>query len=127
MEVRQEGARIAHVVFAGVEGLNASLVGFDDKSATAQCIFAFCAGPFAEPILYRGVTDGSIVPARGPRDFGWDPIFLPDGSDLTYAEMPKPEKNKISHRFRALDAFRQDFLRRHDELAALVRDNTPSE
>ncbi|KAB5573168.1 hypothetical protein DKX38_000362 [Salix brachista] len=46
---------------------------------------------------------GKIVPARGPDDFGWDPIFQPDGYEQTYAEMPKDEKNKISHRSKALD------------------------
>jgi hypothetical protein len=38
------------------------------------------------------------VPARGPADFGWDPVFLPDGFDTTYAEMDKDIKNTISHR-----------------------------
>jgi len=46
------------------------------------------------------------VPARGPTDFGWDPVFEPDGFDVTYAEMDKETKNSISHRFRALEAFR---------------------
>ena len=46
------------------------------------------------------------MPARGPTDFGWDPIFQPDGYDETYAEMPKSEKNKISHRKRSLDELR---------------------
>lgn len=38
------------------------------------------------------------MPARGPTDFGWDPVFLPDGFDTTYAEMDKDVKNTISHR-----------------------------
>jgi inosine triphosphate pyrophosphatase len=66
------------------------------------------------------------VPPRGPRDFGWDPIFEPDGYTQTYvdrpthassartrahathryAELPKDVKNSISHRYRALAAFR---------------------
>ncbi|CAB1332006.1 unnamed protein product [Coregonus sp. 'balchen'] len=41
---------------------------------------------------------------RGPRDFGWDPCFQPDGFDKTYAELPKEVKNTISHRYRALAA-----------------------
>ncbi|KAA3454741.1 inosine triphosphate pyrophosphatase [Gossypium australe] len=53
--------------------------------------------------------NGKIVPARGPNDFGWDPIFQPDGYDQTYAEMPKEEKNKISHRSRALDMVKSHF------------------
>lgn len=42
----------------------------------------------------------------------WDPIFLPDGYDHTYAEMGKGVKNRISHRYRALDALRQHLLER---------------
>lgn len=42
------------------------------------------------------------MPARGPTDFGWDPVFQPEGLDLTYAEMAKADKNVISHRGRAL-------------------------
>ncbi|KIM57940.1 hypothetical protein SCLCIDRAFT_16863 [Scleroderma citrinum Foug A] len=87
----------------GHEGLNNLLVGFQTKEAYALCTFAYSAGPGAEPILFEGCTDGSIVPARGPGTFGWDAIFQPEGFDKTYAEMSKEEKNVISHRFRALD------------------------
>ena len=59
---------------------------------------AAAAGPDAEPITFVGRTEGSIVPARGPADFGWDPVFQPDGFDTTYAEMDKDIKNTISHR-----------------------------
>ena len=55
-----------------------------------------------------------IVPARGPTDFGWDPVFQPDGYEQTYAEMEKSEKNKISHRRRSLDALRE-YLESHAE------------
>lgn len=58
-----------------VAGLNSMLTGFTDKSATAICTFAYSAGPGSEPILFEGKTEGSIVPARGPTNFGWDPIF----------------------------------------------------
>ena len=40
--------------------------------------------------MFQGRTEGRIVPARGPPDFGWDPIFEVDGK--TYAEMEKGEK-----------------------------------
>ena len=55
----------------GHEGLNKMLAGYEDKSAYAQCIFAYCDGPDAEPIVFVGRTEGKIVPARGPTDFGW--------------------------------------------------------
>jgi inosine triphosphate pyrophosphatase len=61
-------------------------------------IVCLAAGPDAEPITFVGRTEGAIVPARGPADFGWDPVFQPDGFQETYAEMNKDIKNTISHR-----------------------------
>ncbi|KKY32986.1 putative rdgb ham1 family non-canonical purine ntp pyrophosphatase [Diaporthe ampelina] len=85
----------------GHEGLNNLLAAYEDKGAKAVCTFGFSQGPGHEPILFQGVTQGRIVPARGPANFGWDPIFEYEGQ--TYAEMDKTEKNKISHRGRALE------------------------
>eukprot|EP01088_Endostelium_zonatum_P011607 TRINITY_DN25759_c0_g1_i1.p1 TRINITY_DN25759_c0_g1~~TRINITY_DN25759_c0_g1_i1.p1 ORF type:complete len:235 (-),score=51.98 TRINITY_DN25759_c0_g1_i1:30-662(-) len=87
----------------GHEGLNRMLMGWEDKSAYALCVFSYMEGPDSEPIVFAGKTDGRIVPARGPNAFGWDPIFQPDGFDVTYAEMDKDIKNTISHRRRSLD------------------------
>jgi XTP/dITP diphosphohydrolase len=47
---------------------------------------------------------------RGENGFGWDPIFIPKGSSMTFAEMDPVEKDKISHRGRALVKFK-DFLK----------------
>lgn len=47
------------------------LNGFPTKEATALCTFGFCSGPDAEPILFEGATEGKIVDARGPKNFGW--------------------------------------------------------
>lgn len=74
-------------------------VGFEDKSAYAQCIFAYTPAPDVEPITFIGQTAGRIVPARGPTDFGWDPVFEPEGFNQTYAELDKTIKNTISHRW----------------------------
>ena len=91
----------------GHEGLNNLLAAYEDKSAYAQCVFAYSTGPDDEnPRVFVGKTHGKIVPARGPLDFGWDPVFQPDGFEETYAEMDKATKNSISHRYRALEAFR---------------------
>ncbi|KAF8980107.1 nucleoside triphosphate pyrophosphohydrolase ham1 [Podila verticillata] len=91
----------------GHAGLNKMLDGFEDRSAFALCTFALSKGPGTEPILFEGRTDGSIVQARGPANFGWDPVFLPDGFETTYAEMDKDVKNSISHRGRALAKLRE--------------------
>ena len=52
--------------------------------------------------IFDGRTHGSIVPPRGPTNFGWDPVFEPASRDLTYAQMDKDDKNEISHRGRSL-------------------------
>ncbi|GAM86749.1 hypothetical protein ANO11243_047680 [Dothideomycetidae sp. 11243] len=84
----------------GVHKLHLLLAGFEDKSAQAVCTFGYCEGPGHDVRIFQGRTDGKIVEARGPTDFGWDACFEYEGQ--TYAEMPKAEKNQISHRGRAL-------------------------
>ncbi|HWL57975.1 MAG TPA: RdgB/HAM1 family non-canonical purine NTP pyrophosphatase [Paracoccus sp. (in: a-proteobacteria)] len=55
--------------------------------------------------IFEGVAPGRLTwPPRGAEGHGYDPIFIPDGHDLTYAEMKPEEKNRISHR---ADAFRK--------------------
>lgn len=97
----------------GHAGLNKMLVGFEDKTAYAQCIFAYTPGPDTEPVVFVGRTPGRIVPARGDNDFGWDPVFEPEGFDQTYAELDKATKNTISHRYRSLDLLRTYLLEQH--------------
>ncbi|KAI0920805.1 hypothetical protein AcW1_005023 [Taiwanofungus camphoratus] len=87
----------------GHEGLNTLLKGFSTTAAYALCTFAYSAGPGSEPVLFEGRIDGRIVPARGEGKFGWDPIFEVDGTGQTYAEMTAEKKNKLSHRYRALE------------------------
>ena len=56
--------------------------------------------------FFEGVVRGKIVAPRGEY-FGWDPIFAPNGSQKTYAEMGREEKNKLSHRRLALDKLKE--------------------
>lgn len=52
--------------------------------------------------LFEGICNGSVVPEkRGSLGFGYDPVFVPDGSDKTFAEMDVEEKNLFSHRQKA--------------------------
>ena len=84
------------------------LAGFEDKSAYALCTFAYLSGQPGDKVqLFHGRTEGTIVSPRGPLDFGWDPCFQPSDYDQTYAELPKEEKNVISHRSRALQALKE--------------------
>lgn len=60
----------------------------------------------------RGECAGTIaLEERGKKGFGYDPIFIPKGFKKTYAEMTPAEKNKISHRGRALQKARQAVLK----------------
>ena len=53
--------------------------------------------------LFEGIVEGRIVEAeRGTEGFGYDPLFVPEGSDKTFAEMGPEEKNAVSHRGRAV-------------------------
>lgn len=55
-----------------------------------RCLFTLCAGPGREVRVFDGRTEGRIVEARGPKDFGWDPVFEPlEGQGQTFAEMSK--------------------------------------
>lgn len=54
--------------------------------------------------LFEGICEGSILEsARGDRGFGYDPVFVPAGSNLSFAEMGTTEKNAFSHRKKAVD------------------------
>lgn len=58
---------------------------------------------FGNPRLFEGIVNGQIIDQRrGSDGFGYDPVFVPDGYEQTFAEMPLDEKNKISHRARAI-------------------------
>ena len=57
--------------------------------------------------LFVGETRGVVVPEpRGGHGFGWDPVFQPDGSERTFAEMGPEEKMRFGMRRKALDALR---------------------
>lgn len=52
---------------------------------------------------FEGICRGTIsMTKRGDQGFGYDPVFIPDGYDTTFAEMDSEEKNKISHRKKAI-------------------------
>lgn len=64
------------------------------------------AWPDGHDEVFEGIAPGHLVwPVRGKDGFGYDPMFVPDGFDLTFAEMDRWEKNKISHRGLAVQQF----------------------
>lgn len=104
----------------GHEGLNNLLAAYADKTAYAQCIFCLSLGPGHEPVAFVGQSQGTIVPARGPLDFGWDPVFQPHGHDQTYAELPKEVKNSLSHRFRSLEKLQEYLVANQEEIGRAI-------
>jgi len=72
--------------------------GSGDRSARFVCALAL-AHPSGEVRIYEGEVKGRLVfPPRGDRGFGYDPIFVPDGHELTFAEMEPAAKHAMSHR-----------------------------
>ncbi|MEO3760073.1 RdgB/HAM1 family non-canonical purine NTP pyrophosphatase [Mycobacterium sp. B14F4] len=71
----------------------------------SACALVYDAGGARKEVVVRGEWPGSIVrEPRGSRGFGYDPVFLPDGSTRTAAELSPAEKDAASHRGRALTA-----------------------
>lgn len=63
---------------------------------------------------FEGVVNGEIIDElRGKEGFGYDPVFKPDGYEITLAEMPLEEKNYISHRSRAIRKLTNYLLRNY--------------
>lgn len=78
-----------------------------DWSAHFSCILALTE-PNQKTRFFEGRVDGKIIPKRrGSNGFGFDPIFVPNGYDKTFAEISASEKTKISHRGKAVAAFLQ--------------------
>ena len=74
------------------------------RNAHFVCALALC-WPDGHSEWFEGRVDGMLVwPPRGDRGFGYDPMFVPAGRDLTFGEMDPAEKHSISHR---ADAFRK--------------------
>lgn len=71
----------------------------------AQFRTAICLIEKGNKHLFEGIVKGRIIEAkRGNSGFGYDPVFIPEGYNETFAEMGNTEKNKISHRARAVAA-----------------------
>jgi len=72
-----------------------------DRTCRFQCVLALIGDGFEE--TFAGACEGKLLSERqGDGGFGYDPLFLPDESELTFAEISLDEKAKISHRARAL-------------------------
>lgn len=97
-----EPGRDWYMAMGKVEGLLAAQGADVDRSAWFSCVLAI-AWPDGESAVYEGRVDGTLTwPPRGQLGFGYDPVFVPQGRDQTFAEIDPAEKHRISHR---ADAF----------------------
>lgn len=86
----------------GADGIARLAASLGETRVTARCAVLY--RDEERSLIGEGSTSGRIVPARGSQGFGWDPIFLPDGEALTYAEIDAARKDAIGHRGKALRA-----------------------
>ena len=87
---------------ANIDKLLANLVGKTDRSARFRTVISLLIG--GKETLFEGTCEGRIIEEkRGSGGFGYDPVFVPEGSELTFAEMDMTEKNRFSHRKKATE------------------------
>ena len=93
-----------------------ALVGVADgnRGAQFQCVLALAAlGQAGEVRTFEGICRGKIGQVEaGQGGFGYDPLFIPDGHDLSFAELGPDIKNSTSHRARALAKLAEHFGQR---------------
>ena len=91
-----------YMAMGKVEGLLQEQGADVDRSCAFHCVLAL-AWPDGEHAVYEGTVPGTLTwPPRGAMGFGYDPVFVPEGSEQTFAEIDPADKHAISHR---ADAF----------------------
>jgi len=85
-----------------IEKLLRKLEGIENRKAKFRTVISLIID--AKETLFEGICEGAIgFSKKGNDGFGYDPVFVPDGSNFTFAEMKMGEKNKFSHRKKATD------------------------
>ena len=98
-------ARYANTPQARIDRVLTEMAGVENRSARFKCCMTLINPQGEVAFSYTGVCEGSIInEQRGLNGFGYDPIFLLEGSTKTMAELSEDEKNQISHRGKALTA-----------------------
>jgi XTP/dITP diphosphohydrolase len=94
---------------ANIEKLLSMMGSSANRNARFRTVIALISGGME--FLFEGVVEGRIInEKRGKEGFGYDPVFIPEEKEKTFAEMPLDEKNLISHRARAFKKLREFLL-----------------
>lgn len=97
-----EPGRDWYMAMGKVEGMLVAKGPQTPRQAWFTCVLAI-AWPDGETAVYEGRAEGTLTwPPRGTMGFGYDPVFVPTGREVTFAELDPHEKHRISHR---ADAF----------------------
>ena len=87
---------------ANIDKLLINLAGKTDRTARFRTVISLILG--GNETLFEGICEGKIIEEKkGGQGFGYDPVFIPDGSTKTFAEMGMDEKNQFSHRKKATE------------------------
>lgn len=98
-------ARYAETPEARIDRVLEEMQGKENRAATFKCCMALINPAGQVAFSFTGVCRGTIIEkSRGVNGFGYDPIFLLKDSDKTMAELTDDEKNRVSHRGKALNA-----------------------
>lgn len=90
-----------HNFEANIDKVLSELTGIKNRKARFRTVIALIINGAVH--YFEGIVEGEIITERkGIKGFGYDPVFLPAGFSQTFAEMPLSEKNKISHRAKAV-------------------------
>lgn len=96
----------------GNQGLLKLMEGEKDRRAEFRSAIGYCE-PNMSPKVFTGIVKGEIsLEARGKLGFGFDPIFMAERTNKTFGEMEISEKNKISHRAKAMQKFLKWYIQR---------------
>jgi len=88
-----------------IQKILGELQGIENRSAAFKTVIAL-VGLTDKPLLFEGIVKGSITnDKQGANGFGYDPVFMPEGYSITFAQMSLDEKNKLSHRSKAVKKF----------------------
>lgn len=98
-------ARYAETPLARIERVLSEMKDKKDRNACFKCCMTLLNPKGELAFSFTGICEGSIIDEqRGINGFGYDPIFLLKNSDKTMAELSEEEKNKVSHRGKALES-----------------------
>lgn len=98
---------------ANMDKLLHNLTGKSERGAQFRTVIALLIGE--ESRLFEGIVRGTIIEERrGEGGFGYDPIFVPEGYDQTFAELGSEIKNHISHRAKAVKQLVEYLLTTND-------------